>query len=342
MFIGAALLILACSEEMVDPPPPPPPPPPDESPWTKHENNPVLSPSANRWDDLRVNYPDIIFDGTTYKMWYAGETLTTDGFPWYRLGLATSSNGVNWSKHNANPVINEGTNGGFVGTPVVIHDGTLYHMWYSARRFEAGTGFGFEIEYATSPDGITWTKFAGNPVIIASPRSWEEISVFPCEVIYDGTTYQMWYAGGDLLNTRPERQQLGYATSSDGFTWVKSGSNPVFKPATSVSWDNLSVFPATIVFDGTTYHMWYTGSKERPFNTLSTEPRIGYASSTDGINWMKDPDNPIMGVGESGMWDDFWVGHPRVIFDGTTYHMWYSGYDGQEVRIGYASSTQPF
>jgi hypothetical protein len=41
-------------------------------------------------------------------------------------------------------------------------------------------------------------------------------------VLFDGTTYKMWYAGGNASWTG----QIGYATSPDGITWTKN-PNPV-------------------------------------------------------------------------------------------------------------------
>ena len=36
----------------------------------------------------------------------------------------------------------------------------------------------------------------------------------------------MWYSGGE----QNEPNAIGYATSPDGLTWTKHGSNPVFVP----------------------------------------------------------------------------------------------------------------
>ena len=47
-------------------------------------------------------------------------------------------------------------------------------------------------------------------------------------VIYDDTArlFRMWYSGGE----QGEPNAIGYANSSDGVTWNKHASNPVFKP----------------------------------------------------------------------------------------------------------------
>jgi len=52
----------------------------------KHSDNPILNLGASgTWDDSRVAYPIVLFDGAKYQMWYAGH----DGSN-YRIGYATS------------------------------------------------------------------------------------------------------------------------------------------------------------------------------------------------------------------------------------------------------------
>ena len=45
-----------------------------------------------------------------------------------------------------------------------------------------------------------------------------------------------------------------------------------------------------------------------------------------------------MDKGPAGDWDDLGVWPDCVYFDGSTYHMWFGGYDGTYSRIGYATS----
>jgi predicted GH43/DUF377 family glycosyl hydrolase len=56
------------------------------------------------------------------------------------------------------------------------------------------------------------------------------------------------------------------------------------------------------------------------------------------IPWVKHPGNPVLDVGVPGSWDDEGVGFPCVIFENDTFHMWYSGYNGTDLNIGYATS----
>jgi len=79
--------------------------------------------------------------------------------------------------------------------------------------------------------------------------------------------------------------------------------------------------------------MWYTGND-------GADQRIGYATSSDGVDWTKDANNPVLDLGSAGSWDDVHVFIPWVIDDGSTFHMWYTGNDGTNLlRIGYATDT---
>ncbi len=64
-----------------------------------------------------------------------------------------------------NPVLGVGQEGSWddaaVNYPSVIVDGSNYKMWYGGYD-----GTNFRIGYATSPDGINWTKADDvNPVL---------------------------------------------------------------------------------------------------------------------------------------------------------------------------------
>jgi len=170
-----------------------------------------------------------------------------------------------------------------------------------------------------------WEKHPDNPVLdLGKSGEWDECGVYTPTVLFDGDMYHMWYAGYDCLNHR-----IGYAYSFDGIEWKKH-PDPVLDLGPSGKWDDYGVSHPTVLFDGTIYHMWYTGSD-------GSTNRIGYATSDDPINWKKHP-KPVLNPGRSGRWDDDYVWGATVLFDGSIYHMWYSGNDGSNARIGYATS----
>ena len=115
--------------------------------------------------------------------------------------------------------------------------------------------------------------------------------------------------------------------------WEKYSGNPVLSGGSPGEFDESGVIATGTLFDGTTYHMWYS-----TFDTLG----IGYATSSDGVNWTKHASNPVLEPGPEGAWDEISPGGPSVILVNSTYHMWYAVFDGTNALIGYATSPDGF
>ncbi len=266
--------------------------------------------------------------------------------------FTASSAQILWTKYDdpittdpafaeSDPVLNPGPSGswdvGFVGTPSVLFDGEIYHMWYG----NFANGKHERIGYATSTDGLNWTKYddstttspqfaESDPVLIPGEAgAWDDEDVATPTVILIDTTYHMWYAGGyySILS-------IGHATSTDGINWERDPNNPVLVPGTNGSWDDVWIYAPCVLFKDNIYHMWYEG-----YNGTGNQVRIGHATSPHpDSSWTKDPSNPVLRFGVAGSWDSPRVDSPRVIFDGNTYHMWYSGGGWYVWNIGYATS----
>ncbi|MGB5848797.1 MAG: hypothetical protein WBH40_09935, partial [Ignavibacteriaceae bacterium] len=117
-------------------------------------------------------------------------------------------------------------------------------------------------------------------------------------------------------------------------SWEKDPNNPVLPRGTNGEWDDQFLSGPYVLFDGTVYHMWYGG-----WDGGSGGTSIGYAYSSDGINWTRDTlNNPVLEPGPSGSWDEVTVYQPSVFFDGTTYNMWFGGHNDINRRIGFATS----
>lgn len=247
--------------------------------WNKSAANPVLTGTPGAWDELAAERaPWIIKEGSIFKMWYeSGEPR--------QLGYATSPNGVTWAKHPANPVLQPGPDGFdsiFVGHGAVLHEG-IYKLWYHAQGNE-----GAIIAYATSPDGINWTK--QGPVLYPEGGNWDEGAVWGPSVLRYNGLYWMWYAGAGP-QTSPA---VGLATSFDGVTWTRVGTAPVISEATAIG-------DPHVLLHGSILKMWYQDFEAGV---------IKYAESTDGVNWTVSAGNPVLTPGEPGQW-----GEPVVRFE---------------------------
>ena len=236
-----------------------------------------------------------------------------------------------WVDDPANPVVptpdlDAWDAEGYVNTMLVV-DG-IYHLFYQGHADGSPLLRFYDIGHATSEDGINWVKDPANPVLTrGSAGEWDEDSVAVAAVIHDGTEFRMWYGG-----SRGEGDSVGYATSSDGTTWTKHADNPVMIPGPAGAFDDYGVAPGTVIFDGETYRMWYTGDREGD----DLYWKIGYAESDDGLNWTRHT-TPVVEPEER--WNAWIVYSPTVLFDGTTFRMWYAGHSGGSVAIGHAVSS---
>lgn len=242
-----------------------------------------------------------------------------------------------WTKYEGNPVVDLGEplswDSGSLLRPFVIYDGEKYQMWFSGNK-SGGASNARGIGYATSDDGVSWTKTDSiNPVLnVGPPGSWDDAGIFSCSVHFDGTTYEMWYAGSD-----GSRYRIGYATSANGISWTKADSvNPVLDVGPAGTWDSADIRYPWVLFEGTAYQMWYGGRRGSIW-------RIGHATSPDGLSWTKNEDNPVLDAGPAGSWDDVHIAVPSVLHEGSVYEMFYGAADqspssGGTFRIGYATS----
>jgi predicted GH43/DUF377 family glycosyl hydrolase len=272
---------------------------------------PVLDLGASgEFDNALVYVPCVIKDGSVYKMWYSA----SDG-PNTRTGYATSSDGVTWTKQGM--VLDLGANGEFDDAhaygPYVIKDGSIYKMWYSGND-----GSNVRTGYATSSDGVTWTK-QGMVLDLGANGEFDDVHAYFSSVIKDGSIYKMWYSGYTGSNVR-----TGYATSSDGVTWTKQGM--VLDLGANGEFDDVHAYHPSVIKDGSVYKMWYSGND-------GSNVRTAYATSSDGVTWTKQ--GMVLDLGANGEFDDVHAYHPCVIKDGSVYKMWYSASDGPNTRIGY-------
>ena len=142
--------------------------------------------------------------------------------------------------------------------PDVIWDSKekIFKMWYSGgEQYEPDA-----IGYATSKDGINWTKRKDNPVFAYNAKKeWEQHKVTACQVIKRKNDYLMFYIGFKDINYA----QIGMAKSKDGITgWERYSGNPIIKPGTG--WDSSAVYKPFVVPDkkNNRWLLFYNGRKE--------------------------------------------------------------------------------
>lgn len=315
--------------------------------WEQYFGNPVLNLGApGSWDEGTVWLQSVILVGDTLKMWYSGKSDSHIFNNNFSIGYAWSLDGINWTKYNDNPVM-DGRPGMWdqVGLfhPIVIQDGDTLRMWYESFNASTPAGPGHMIGYATSVNGIAWTRRDAPVLERGLAGEWDDSHIITGAVIKEENTFKMWYSGGTGGTFPNVIIRMGLAISTDGINWTKyddsTTTNPPFQFSDPVlplgspgSWEAIWAWSPSVLTTPAGYEMLYEG-----INMPTGNGAVGYATSKDGINWIKDSNNPIL-TGVSGSWASA-IGATSVIKDGDLYRMWMSGlpdffpFPG---RIGYA------
>jgi len=78
--------------------------------WKPYANNPVLEAQKAAWDEQILEQAVLYFRGQ-YWMWYSGYQNPLTKTTSIAIGLATSPDGIHWSRHPENPVLKPSTDG---------------------------------------------------------------------------------------------------------------------------------------------------------------------------------------------------------------------------------------
>ncbi|MFI5273572.1 MAG: hypothetical protein ACHQ4H_11120, partial [Ktedonobacterales bacterium] len=145
----------------------------------------------------------------------------------------------------------------------------LFQMWYCGGAIYEPDAVGF----ATSPDGVTWTRHPANPIF--KPTSgWEGFKVGSFQVQRVGAEYYAFY---NAFQNDPFVSQVGMARSADGITnWEHHPANPLLAPGAAGTWDAAMIYKPTVLWDPTKrrWDVWFNASE-----VLNANERIGHAWS---------------------------------------------------------------
>ena len=116
--------------------------------WIPYAGNPVLEPQSGAWDE-QILEQAVAYIGDRYWLWYSGYKNPLGPTTPISIGVATSQDGIHWTKFETNPVITPGPRGSWndlrVLAPDVIEepDGSLLMAAYGASHKDIGRQAGF-------------------------------------------------------------------------------------------------------------------------------------------------------------------------------------------------------
>ncbi len=136
--------------------------------WTKSSGNPIIDVGqAGAWDSVVAKLPTVTKFGDRYYLFYSGRDGQTK-----QIGVATSNDLKQWTKHSANPVLPSQPNAwdsleSTHPTPIFERDGSYYLLYRGMESMYRQQAVGV----AVSTDLIHWKRVKQNPVILPSEET---------------------------------------------------------------------------------------------------------------------------------------------------------------------------
>jgi predicted GH43/DUF377 family glycosyl hydrolase len=231
--------------------------------------NPILKPVQNPSNPLDVTMSKVIYDKGIYKMWYNCVYNNAVASIWY----AESPDGKSWNTVGSLPVLTKGQPGAWdsysVAISSVFKDGNLFKMYYlgsSTHPYNETWKMGL----AVSEDGITWHKHS-------SPVLTDQGIYYRLGLTGVVKKDQKYYGYFGYHNSSYNNLFIGMAESDDGINWTMYSGNPIL--TATQTWEGRGVTGPSVVFESGKFQMYYTNLNQNI---------IGYAESTDGLNFIKN------------------------------------------------------
>jgi hypothetical protein len=273
---------------------------------TRPLNGPLVPMgSAGSIDDDKTGPRVVVKRGDSdYRMYYEAVPAPNKAF----VGYATSTDGKTWVKQGLIPSLSpsaswEGGSNGEVSPNSILIENGVWKLWYHSYGVDAKRRIG----YATSPDGVNWTKRATPVLDVGTANSLEGQYVVEPRVFKVDGGYRMYYTANAVGQTDVGTARWFYATSADGINWKRRGQ----------VWSKQTDTGIGIVFDGVRWHAWYGLAFQG----------LAYASSADGLNWIDGPGNPVLTLNpDASAPDSEGVGDSVSAYrDGDEYRIMYTG-----------------
>ena len=215
------------------------------------------------------------------------------------------------------PVLSKGNlghfddNGVYPGT-IIKKDQKLY-MFYSGRSNGMEDLFYMNIGLAVSEDGgSSFSRVQQAPIITRS--EFDPWLVTAPSAFKNGEKWLMVYTSGtEIYKDRTSSYDLKIASSDDFFNWKQTG-----KTAIPLQDHEANLSTATVLELNGAYHLWFSVKPK------TSEYRIGYARSPNGLEWERDDDRLGLTTSKTGF-DSAALSYPNVFIHGSHLYMVYSG-----------------
>jgi hypothetical protein len=211
-------------------------------------------------------------------------------------------------------------------SPIRVDDIILAYTSGWARRTAVSveTGIGLAV---SDNDGYTFKRFGKGPVLTSSLN--EPFLIVDGFVrSYNGVFYMFYIFGKKWTETIesaiPERiYKIALATSVDGINWKKNDGNQIIDDV--IGDEECQALPTVINRNGI-YHMYFCYRFATDFRSNPDRGyRLGYAYSTNLIDWVRDDKNSGMELGKPGEWDSDMMCYPHLMEIHNKVYLLYNG-----------------
>lgn len=240
--------------------------------------------------------------------------------------------------HNK-PVLSLGKLGSFDDSGAmpswIVNYGNRRYLYYTGWNVGTTARYRLSIGVAISEDnGLIFDRLCEGPIL---DRTYTEPYFVsnPC-VLIDNNLWRMWYLScvkWEMFKGIAEPYyHIKYAESEDGINWKREG-------IICIDFKNESeggIARPCVIKEGSIYKMWYCYRGSIDYRTNKQQSyRIGYAESTDGINWVRKDDEAGIDRSDAG-WDSEMMAYPYVYEHKGMKYMFYNGNGFGEAGFGYA------
>ena len=165
-------------------------------------NGPIISASPN--EPFIISGPKIrAFESRLFLFYIAGRKwikTTSSAEPVYRIRMATSSDGLDWSKEDRDLIAPIGDDDEAQASPDVFWYGGKYHMLFCFRKTldYRGSSGSYRLGYASSRDLLNWVRDDSMIDFGPTPNSWEEDMIAYPHVCKIRDSWYMFYLGNGV------------------------------------------------------------------------------------------------------------------------------------------------
>jgi hypothetical protein len=216
----------------------------------------------------------------------------------------------------------------------VIKNNDEFYAYYAGWTRCESVPFNTAIGFAKSKNPDSFEKLGDGPLITYSKD--EPFVISGPKIRKFNDTFYLFYIAGTkwiLDNGKPEPiYKIRLATSVDGINFEKYNQYLIE--------DKLNEYEAQaspdVFYHNNTYHMFFCYRGGKDFRGIQNGYRIGYASSTDLLNWYRNDNYAGITVSDEG-WDSEMISYPHVFELNGKIHMLYLGNSVGKQGFGWAT-----